>query len=372
MRTLTQLTTLLLFGLALFPSTAPAYELNAFSGKSRAAKFEEITPKLDAAENKGNKFYSEQYSFDANPAGNTDFWFQLVISNMGLQNGRAGLQVHLKPQGQKKIKTRQFYSRDKWSHSVDGGKLKFTLGDNWIEGDLTGWKGHFINDQFEADFTITNGPPAWRPGGGAVYYGKGKKSYYDVTLLTPRGTVEVTATLKATGEKVSISGPIYGDRSVSNISPALQSKKWIRMRRIGRRRTVMLTTFQSHEQYEGKWVGWFVSSSKKRVEAVGVNPKVELGELEKDAKSGYQVPKSILFSDAKGLEGFVGAIKALKLRRSENKLSSLSKLERAIVSKLVKPFSFTYKAAYEFQYEKGGKTRTRKGKVSYHYEQMNP
>ena len=43
-----------------------------------------------------------------------------------------------------------------------------------------------------------------------------------------------------------------------------------------------------------------------------------------------------------------------------------------MVSKLVKPFSFTYKAAYEFQFEKGGKKRTRKGKVSYHYEQMNP
>lgn len=354
----------------LFSLSAQAYEVDGYSGKSGAASLAEMTPRADAPENVSNKFYSEQYSFDTDPAGGADFWFQLLITNMGVKNGRAALRVHLKPQGQSKIKSRILFDKGDWGYKTENDKLHFELGQNHFSGNGSGWSGHFDTDDFVVDWKVTNGAPAWRPGGGKVTYGGSDKAYYDVTLLVPRGQLELTATLKRTGEVITIAGPAYADRSVVNVSPNLQAKKWVKIRRLGSRETVVLSCFQTPEQYEGKWVGWFVVASDTGIRATGTNPTITVADSEKDAGSGYDVPRSVLFSDAHGLTNFQGAIKGLKLRKREDQLAGLSSLEKAVVSKLVKPFSFTFKAAYEFKYDSKGKTRTHKGKAAYHFDQL--
>jgi hypothetical protein len=348
------------------------YDIDAFSKKSRKATLDEMTPWSDRSENASNKFYSEQYSFNVDPAGRADFWIQLVITNMGVANGRAALQVHLQPQGQKKIKTTQLFDKGAWSHRSEGGKVHFDLGKSRFSGGEEGWEGHFETDEFDVDWKVTNLAPPWRPGGGAVTYGGNAKAYYDVTVLVPRGTLELTATLKKTGEEVKIEGPAYADRSVSNVSPNLMAKKWVKIRRIGSHETVVLSCLQTPEQYESKWVGWFLVADKRGVQATGSNPKLTFADVTKDSKSGYDVPASVLLTEASGLENFQGAIKGLKLRKVTDSLAKLSALEKAVVSKLVKPFTFTYKAAFEFRYDRGGKTRTHKGKAAYHFEQITP
>lgn len=358
-----------LIAVIVLAGTAQAYEVRAFQGKSRKATVDDFKPHGDRPENKVNKFYGEQYSFDNSPEDGGNLWFQVFISNMGVKNGRAALLVNFTPPGGKKITTRQLFEAGKWSSSVADGTLTMTLGKSTFSGDGSSWKAHLETDDFVADCAITNSVPAWRPGGGMAYYGSGSKSYYGVTLLTPRGHFKATVKGEVVGEH-SLAGLTYGDHSVINVSPNLQAHRWIRMRSVGKRRTVLLTMLETSEEYEQKWIGWFVLADEKRIRVTAVNPTLELSDIEKDPKNGYEVPKAVLLTGARGVDSLVGAIKAQTRKRRQDKLADLSTLEKAVVSKLIQPVSYTYKAAFEFQFKRNGKERTVKGRTSYHFEQI--
>jgi len=362
--------TVLLLAVLLAPAPLLGYEVDGFTGKSGKADIQDFLPRCDAPENRNNKFYSEQYSFNAELDDGYDLWFQVFISNMGVANGRAALQLHFTPKGGSKIKDRALFEQGAWSYGGDGGKLTLKLGENLFSGDGSGWTGHFETEHLTADVTVKNLVPAWRPGGGAVYYGAAKKNYYDVTLLTPRGTIEADVTLKATGEKHHVTGRVTGDRSASNLSPNLLARRWVKLRLVGKSYTILMTNLQTSEEYGDKWVGWFLIASDKAVLAAGANPALELGDIERDAAAGYDVPRIVLLSGASGVEGFTGAIKGLKRTKRHDQLADLSSIEKAVVSQLVKPISYGYKAEFEFQFQSGGKARSYKGKATYTYEQL--
>jgi len=360
----------LLVNLALC-SQAGAYEVRAFSQSSRKATVADFAPKVDRAENKNNKFYAEQYSFAFEVEDGYKFWFQLVVTNMGLSNGKAAVLAHFTPKGADKIKSETSFKREDWSYDTDGSKLSMKFGSNVFSGDGKTWTAHFSNDKFDADCVVTNLVPAWRPGGGSAYYGGGSASYYDMTILTPRGTFEADVTVKATGEKHHIKGLSFGDNSAINVAPNLQAHSWIRMRTVTGKYTLSITAFKTTEQYESKWVGFFFLASDRRMVASGTNPGIETGEAERDDKSGYEVPKVILMSGAQGVSDFVAGIKASKRTKRQDRLEGLDRIEAAVASKLVKPVVFTYDSSFELQFKDGEDVRSYKGKASYSYEQMN-
>jgi hypothetical protein len=350
---------------------ADAYEIRAFAAASRKATLEDFTPKLDRAENRANKFYAEQYSFAFEMEDGYGFWFQIVLSNMGLANGRGAVLAHFTPKGGQKIKSETGFGRDRWSYKTDGRNIEITLGENRFRGDGTTWSVTLKNDAFEAEGVVKNSVPAWRPGGGSAFYGAGAGSYYDMTILTPRGTFEGDVTVKATGEKHHVKGLAFGDNSAINVAPNLQAHSWIRMRTVTGKYTLSVTAFQTTEQYGSSWVGWFFIASDKRMVAFGVNPSIDLAEFERDEKTGYDVPKVVLLSGATGIDGFVAGIKGTKRTKRQDRLASLDKLEAAVASKLVKPVVFTYDSSFELQFKDGTDVRSYKGKASYSYEQMN-
>ena len=365
------ITHVVLLAILLSSGMAFGYELKAFEGKSRKAILADFMPKIDRGENKDNKFYIEQYSFDAKIKGGYDFWFQIVLSNMGVANGKGAVQVHFKPKGGKKIKAGGTFDRSKWSYKKDGDKLVMDLGGNHFEGNGDTWSGHFETDKFDADIKIKNAVSPWRPGGGTAYYG-GKDKYYDINILTPRGTFELDVTLKSTGEKTHLTGAIYGDHSVSNLAPNHQARRWVKMRIVSRAFTLIVNTFESTEMYGNKWGGYFLVVSDKKVVATGTHPRMELSDFDVDQRSGYKVPKLILFSDAKGVDGFQGVIKAIKMVGRHDRLAELSSLARAVVGKFVKPVGFKYKSKFEFEMQIGGKKKSYKGKGNYDFNQVIP
>lgn len=359
-------------GMILSINTAQAYDFRPFEGDSRKAGVEDYKPKIDRKENKSNKFFSEQYSFDASPEDGYDFWFQIVISNMGVANGKAGLMVHYKPKGGKKIKAKASFDAGQWSYQVEGERLTLTLGENVFSGDGSNWKGHFVMEEFSADITISNQVPAWRPGGGTAWYGSGESSYYDVSLLCPRGTFEADVSPKGSDEKVHLTGRIYGDYSAMNIAPNLQARRWVKMRVVSRSYTLLLNTFESTEMYEQQWAGWFLIATDKGIVVTGLNPGMELSDLEVDTGSGYSVPKLVLFSGARETKDLKGVLKGVKRVAREDKLAELKGVERALVSKFVKPFGFKYSGEFEFAVDSGSGSKTYKGKGRYSYEQLLP
>jgi hypothetical protein len=348
-----------------------AYEIRAFAGKSRKATLDDLLPKYDEAENEKNKFYAEQYSFAFSADGDEEFWFQFLIANMGVANGKGAVRVHFAPPGGKKIKAENAFKREDWSASREKGAMTISMGENRLTGDGSQWQAHFENDHFVADCKITNTAPAWRPGGGALYYGGGKSSYYDVTLLTPRGKFEADVVMAETGKKYHLTGTVYGDNSIINVSPNLQARRWVKTRKIGSKYTIVLTMLETSEQYGGQWVGFFFVASDRGMVATGLNPKVELVGVEKDPKNGYEVPTMVLLSDARGIEGFAGALKAGKRLYRKDLLASLGTIEKALVRKLIQPFGYKYRAEYEFEFlSRKGKRKKLKGKSYYTFEQF--
>jgi hypothetical protein len=358
--------------LTVWRAPATAYEFRPFAKTSRKAELKDFIPKIDRSENRSNKMFSEQYSFDGKPKCGGDFWFQIVLSNMGVANGRAGLMVHYQPKGGKKIKARRSFDGGQWSSKAEDGHVQLTLGDSWFKGDGATWTGHFVMEEFTAKVTITNSVPSWRPGGGTAYYGTGENSYYDVTLLTPRGTFVAEVLLKDATEPLHMEGLVYGDHSAMNLAPNNQARRWVKMRVVNSRYTLLLNTFETPEQYEQKWAGWFLVATDSAIVVTALNPSIQLHETELDSGSGYHVPKIVILSDAQGVSGFNGVLKASKRTAREDKLADLSRVERAVVSKIVKPFAFKFKGEFEFVFDVGGSSKTYNGKGNFAYEQMIP
>ena len=302
--------TLLLAGTLAAP--ASAYHLHAFTGKSGSASVKHFKPRFAEGNNKSNKFFTEQYSLTTSLDGGHRLWFQVVISNLGVANGQAALRMHFQPKGQKKIKIKERFGRKKWSADTADDKLTLKLGDSQFAGDGRTWSGNLESGRLKVAFTVKNAIPAWRPGGGTVYYGDTKNSYYDITVLVPRGRIEATVTDTESGESWQVEGSAFADHSVSNVAPNLMAAAWLKMRKVGKRHTVVLSMLRSPVEYEGRWVGWFAVFSDRGSVTAGINPTLEFPTVESDSDSGYEVPTSVLLSKATGLPGFTGAIKVGK------------------------------------------------------------
>lgn len=346
-----------------------AYELRAFEGKSRKATLAEMAPKTDLTENKANKFYFEQYSFDLQ-GNNGDLWFQVIMSNMAVDNGKAAVLAKYTPKKGEKIQENLSYDRNKWSFKVDKDKMGLDLGRNTLMGDGKVWKAHLDNDKFTADVEIKPVADAWRPGGGAVYFGKGDLVYYDVTVLVPRGEFTAKVTIKATGEKLETTGLAYGDHSVWNIRPDQMARSWIKVREVEPGYTVVINAMESTADYGTKWVGYVLIVGPKGVESTFVNPTFTPGALEADADSGYMVPKQVTILGT-GDPVLQGVIKALKLTKRTDRFAELSEVEKLVVKMAgIKPIEFKHRADWELTVEKKGKKTVYKGKGGYTFEQL--
>lgn len=349
--------------------TMPAlgYELRAYEGKTRKPTLEELAPKADLNENKANKFFFEQYSFDLK-SKKANIWFQVVISNMGVENGKAAVLAKYAPNSGEKLEASASFDRKAWSFNVDKKAMTLDAGANKLIGDNKTWKAHLDNDKFLADIEITPIADAMRPGGGSVFYGKGDSVYYDMTILVPRGQFTAKITIKATGEKLEYDGLAYGDHSAWNMRPDQQAKSWIKMRMVEPGYTMVISAFQSTSDYGTNWVGYVVVVGLKGLEATVINPTFALAGPEADADSGYMVPKSVTITGG----GLKGVIKATKLNKRTDRLAELSEVEKLVVKSLagVKPIEFKHRADFEFSLEKSGKTTPYKGKGTYIYEQL--
>ncbi len=348
---------------------ASGYELRAFEGKSKKATLEELAPKTDQNENKANKFYFEQYSFDLK-GSKGDIWFQVIMSNMAVDNGKAAVLARYTPEKGEKLQENISYDRAKWSFKVDKEKMGLDLGRNTLVADGKIWKAHLDNDKFLADVEIKPIAEAWRPGGGTVFFGKGDLVYYDMTIVVPRGEFTAKVTIKATGEKIETTGLAYGDHSVWNIRPDQMARSWMKIREVEPGHTVLVNAFQSTADYGSKWVGYVIIIGAKGIEATFVNPAFNTGALEADADSGYMVPKQVTIS-ATGEPSLGAVIKATKLTKRTDRFAELSEVEKLVVKMAgVKPIEFKHRSDWEFTLEKKGKKTIYKGKGGYIYEQL--
>ena len=171
----------------------------------------------------------------------------------------------------------------------------------------------------------------------------GSEGAYRIQVVAPRAKLSGTVTLKD-GTVHQISGFAYGDHSFTNMAPQKQARRWLRIRKIGARNTIMFHAMQTPEQFGSRWVSWLVVAGEKGVMASVVNPEVSFGEMETDSPTGYTIPNTVFM---KNEAGFQGAIKTSRRVDREDQLKGLSGAERMIVSKFIKPIAFKYDSKME-------------------------
>jgi hypothetical protein len=333
------LSSLVFFTVLSLAATAQAFEVKAYTGAPGKAGLEDLSPTPEAPGNRDNIFYGEQYSFATRVEGADNAWFQFGFSNLGAGSGRAIVQADFTPKGGKPISFKQAFPRGDWT--CEKAPLKLAFGKNTLAFDGTLWTVHIEAKDFTADYTLENLTPAWKPGNGEVDFGS--EGSYRIQVVAPRAKLSGKVVLKD-GTEHQISGFAYGDHSFTNMAPQKQARRWLRIRKIGARNTIMFHALQTPEQFGNRWVSWLVVAGDKGIQASVVNPDLSFGEMETDSPTGYTIPNTIFM---KNEAGFQGAVKTSQRVDRDDQLAGLSTAERMIVSKFIKPIAFKYDTKLE-------------------------
>lgn len=320
--------------------------------------------------------FMEQVLVRGTLEGGGTLYGRLRISNVGPGvDGDADLRVRLTTPAGDKFAVTVKRKRGRWSWEQD--RLGATLGDSMIEATPRRLALHVTDGTTTIDVDIDNDVQPLRPEGGTARFGGA--GYYQTTVLVPRGSLKVTVERPAPTEAASPGAPpadaapaaggseavaedeedgedeepelestswsgfAYAEHRVSSVLPHEAARTWINAYRVDDQRTFVLSVFQAPPARGGEVHGWLFYSDEEGTLVYRPALTVETAEATVHRRSGYAVPAVVKFHGAGGL---VGAIQATRSLGAKDELAGMSAMERFIVSKLTKPWSFTHDARY--------------------------
>jgi len=300
------------------------------------------------------------YSHKANRQAG-DFMEQVLVRGTlgggGGAEGDADLRVRVTTPGGDKYAVTVKRKRGRWTWAPD--RLGATLGESTIEASPRGLMLHLTDGVTTIDVDIANEVQPLRPAGGTARFGGA--GYYQTTVLAPRGELKVTverpAPVEASAtpeaeptepvaperESTSWSGFAYAEHRVSTVLPHEAAQTWVNAYRVDEERTFILSVFQTPPARGGEVHGWLFYADEDGALVYRPTLTVETAEATVHRRSGYAVPAVVKFHGAGGL---VGALQATRSLGAKDELAGMSAMERFIVSKMTKPWSFPHEARY--------------------------
>jgi|GEM_PF-1840346 len=269
-------------------------------------------------------------------------------------------------------------NRGEWRY----GDTRFdvTVGDCTIVAGVGYAEVHVVGDGFVLDYTIESDLPALRPAGGVINFGG---AFYATTLPIPRGRLSGTLVTRGPPEEeggepveesVDIEGWAYVEQRATDLAPYRMAKKWFKMREQTLERTVVLSAFERTDELGGGIQGWALVVDDDGLQAYESELKITPRELTRDDKTDYGVP-GLIFLEGKDGPGFRGVIKTNALTERRDDLRRLSALERVVVRRLMKPFTFIFDdAQYLYKVRASPETEEEipwRGQTTFEYQQLN-
>lgn len=354
--------------------------------------------------NDGGTFYAKLTVANiANADGRADFTFDAKLGD----GRRANCKV-------KKEKGDWELERDRLKARVGEGELEVTVGRAVISADCDG---------FKAVVTIESELPPLRPTGGLFDQGG---AFYMTTLPIPRGrlsaTIEPNEPLPRTSPKsdetsppdnadgpeegtgeagledaspdeggenaaldtdeeldsIEVEGIGYVEHRAGNLPPYLLAHAWFNVLEITEDTTLVISSFERKRTAEtpkkdhGRSRGWLLVVNDDGL--VMYEPEVELWVrgTKSDEVTGYSLPELVFLSDPRRAV-FKGVIKPGTLSQRKDDLSNLKKLERLVVRRFMKPWTFTYNhAQFLFRRQALGEPMTeQRGTARFRYQQLD-
>ncbi|MEZ4266598.1 MAG: hypothetical protein R3F39_09490 [Myxococcota bacterium] len=281
----------------------------------------------------------ERFVFEATfPDGRGIYW-STRLTNLGLGDGKASSKARVTGKGVGS-KHRNNVTKKEGDYVATASPVRLAVGDNEMSGTLDAIRVRSKGETFEFDLVFESQVPAWRPGDGRVDFRNG--TFFDTTILVPRGVVKGTLTVDGKTEQVVGYG--YGYHDNSTISPHEQAKRWVRTRVLDAGDSfIHLNSFTLPDKLGGKTVSWMLVGKGKKT-AGFTDLSVDVTDLESDAKSeqGYQVPRSMVVTGSSGGKSVTLAVKAAGKYRRTDELAKLSSVERAVASRFAHPVRYSH------------------------------
>lgn len=356
---------LLLLALASPGCSGPAKQVQKID---RALVDSDLAMAWTDSANRSDSSFSESLIARGELEGGGSFYLRLLVSNIAGADGRAELKAGIALGDGPSLHGRLRRARGDWSHGQ--GRFDVTVGESRVVVGLGRAEITLRYPEFEADLVIESPLPALRPAGGMADFGQ--ERFYLTTVLIPRGRLSGEIRLPG-GESppVAIAGPAYAEHRASNLAPHSMARAWFNLIEIGPEHTVLSSSFQRTEQLGGRTQGWAYWADDQRI--VGYEPSLTViaQKTRRDDETGYEVPMVALLKSVEG-DAFTGVVKATDFEQRIDDLSGLSKVERFVVERLMKPFTFRYRSEILLKARAGaGPEEVLRGEARYQYQQLN-
>ena len=309
--------------------------------------------------------FSEQVTIRLAFDGDEDAgaYIRLLVTNIGGADGRAELVTNVTLPGGRHLKSKVRRKRKDWT--ADRDALGATLGDARIEARVGRMVVHVVGDEGVLDLRLTTALPPLRPAGGRLVLDAERR--YVTTVLAPRARVEGTFRPRD-GEPVTVTGVGYAEHRVGNIAPYSMAKRWFWIQDIRATGILVLSAFETTASAGSATHGWLLYATEDGLEVFEPEVALTVRETARDAETEYDVPVALV---ARAADRTSLVVKAGEQTERKDELGSLSTLERLVVERLMKPWSFRYRTDYLLRRTKGGAPpEDVRGEAKYIFQQV--
>ena len=301
-----------------------------------------------SAQNRSAGNFSEQLKIDIALDGGGTLYTKLTVTNVAKYDGRAELLGKLDLPEDRSFRVKVKKDRDEWTFGRE--RFDATLGDCTVVMGVGRVDVHLVGEDFVLDYAIESELPPLRPPGGRVDVGG---AFYVTTVPVPRGRMTGTLVVRRAAEEegaepeeetIALEGVAFVEHRATDLAPYRMAKRWFKMSEVDLERTVVVSAFERSAELGGTPQGWVLVADDEGVvvyegDAV-VSPRAETT----DAQTGYGIP-AVLYLEGKKGPGMRGIVRANAMSQRRDDLANLSRLERAVVRRLMKPWTFLFDEA---------------------------
>ncbi len=281
--------------------------------------------------------YSDQVTLRAELDGGGSLYVRFLATNVAGADGRAELRARVSPANSPtyQVKARRGEA-SKWKTVKN--RLYANLGSGRLEGRAGRLSVQMEDKAFRLQLEVVTDHAPVRPKGGTV---KDDGDHYVTTVLVPRG--RLTGRIEpVNGAPIEIRGVAYADLRQGNIQPDDLADRWVHLLDIGPEMTFAASAL-SRPDTKGRYGhAWMLQANDRALPLYSTSAKVTASRLKTDKKTSYRVPQAIQLKGG----GHSADLTVVKLRERKDDLSGLGGLERFVVERFMKPWSYRHDASY--------------------------
>jgi hypothetical protein len=328
--------------------------------------------------NRDKDDFSEQARLDGVLEDGGRLSVRLLVSNIAKLDGRAELLTHV-TLGDGRVFT-STVRRDRGEWTASSERLEATIGGNTLSARVGAASARIEGEGFTLELEVESLNRALRPRGGGLEFGG---TYYGTTVPIPRGVLRgrlivkgavavaaeeeeaigdegentasrdtlppadstSTATLATDDEEeIDLEGIAYVEHRATDLAPYRMAKRWYKLKEVTAERTVIVSIFERTPELGGELQGFVLIADDEGLRAYEPALVVTPKSLHTDPETGYTIPGQLFL---KGIDdpSFEAVIRPRELTERRDDLAKMKALERVIVKRFMKPFTFIYEGS---------------------------